>query len=133
MKIREKIPGLRWVAALLGVYTAVWITLEGSLWRVTIMGVGWTAVSAIYLFQKYLGGRVVKGWRWVGGTAVAGLLMGLSGGTLTLMFMAVKTGLHAHGPEFTLDQIAWVLRQIPVWAAAGLSAGLGLGLLTIKN
>jgi hypothetical protein len=41
--------------------------------------------------------------------------------------MAVKTGLHAHGPEFTPAEINWVLQQTPIWTAAGLLAGLGLG------
>jgi hypothetical protein len=43
--------------------------------------------------------------------------------------MALKTGLHAHGHEFTRAEIAWVLGRTPLWALAGLFAGLGVGLL----
>ncbi len=61
--------------------------------------------------------------------AFGGLLFGLGSVFLTLFFMAMKTGLHAHGPEFTSFEINWVLQQAPIWAAAGVVAGLGLGLL----
>ena len=130
MQIPRKIPGLKPVLVLFAVYTAVWIALEGELWRVVVMGVGSTAVSLGYGWQKWLGGRLVDGWKWWGVTAVTGLLFGVGSGLLSLVFMAVKTGLHAHGPEFTPAEINWVLQQIPTWAVAGLLAGLGLALLT---
>ena len=116
--------------ALFGVYAAVWISLEGALWPVVVMGVGVTAVSLGHIAQKYLGGRTLSARQWVGVTAVTGLLLGLFSGLTILIFMAVKTGLHAHGPEFTPEQIAWVIRQTPIWAAAGMLAGSGIGLLT---
>jgi hypothetical protein len=59
--------------------------------------------------------------------------MGLVAGPMMLIFMSLKTGLHAHGPEFTAAQITWVLRQIPLWSLAGLSAGIGFGLLSKTN
>ena len=130
MQIPRKIPGLKPVLVLFAVYTAVWIALEGELWRVVVMGVGSTAVSLSYGWQKWLGGRLAEGWRWWGVSAVTGLLFGVGSGLLSLAFMAVKTGLHAHGPEFTPAEINWVLQQIPTWAVAGLLAGLGLALLT---
>jgi hypothetical protein len=72
---------------------------------------------------------VLDGWQWWGATAVTGLLFGLGSSLLTLVLMAVKTGLHAHGPEFTPNEINWILQQVPLWSAAGLLAGLGLGQL----
>jgi hypothetical protein len=129
MQIPRKIPSLKLALVLFAIYTAVWITLEGALWRVIVMGVSVTAVSLLYGWQKWLGGRWVNGWMWWGGTAVSGLLLGLGSGLLSLVFMAVKTGLHAHGPEFTPAEINWVLQQIPIWTMAGLLAGLGLALL----
>jgi hypothetical protein len=129
MQIPQKIPGLKMSLVLLAAYTAVWIALEGSLWQVVTMGVGSTAVALGYGWQKWLGGRVLDGWQWWGATAVTGLLFGLGSSLLTLVFMAVKTGLHAHGPEFTPNEINWILQQVPLWSAAGLLAGLGLGQL----
>jgi NhaP-type Na+/H+ or K+/H+ antiporter len=55
--------------------------------------------------------------------------MGLGSALLILFLMALKTGLHAHGPEFSAIEVSWVLQQIPLWAAAGLAGGLGVGLL----
>ncbi len=119
--------------ALLGVYSAVWMSLEGALWRVVIMGAGVTAVTLSHFLQKYGGGHIVSTRKWVMITAVTGLLFGLLSGPMTLIFMAVKTGLHAHGPEFTPDQITWAIHQIPIWTTVGFLAGLGLGLLMIKD
>ncbi len=130
MQVPERIPGFRWLLALMGVYTAVWISLEGNMTRALIMGVGWTAVLLLTGWQRRFGGVVLSRGRWWRMTAVAGLLFGLLTGLLTLILMVIKTGLHAHGLEFTLEQINWIIRQIPVWTTAGLLAGLGAGLLT---
>ncbi len=129
----EKRPYLKWLTAVYILYALVWMSLEGSLVGVVIMGAGTTAVSLAYLAQRYLGGRSWSLRAWLGGTAVLGLLFGLGSGLLTLAFMAVKTGLHAHGPEFTPQQIAWVWQQTPLWAAVGLLAGLGLGMITANG
>jgi hypothetical protein len=130
MQIPERVPGLKWLTAAWGVYGVVWIALEGVLWQTVLLAVGTTAVTLLSLIQKYLAGRTWSlGW-WLAGTAVAGLTFGLFSGLLTLFFMALKTGLHAHGPEFTPAEIAWVLGQLRLWTAVGLLAGLGLGLLT---
>ncbi|MBK6712462.1 MAG: hypothetical protein IPG51_19355 [Chloroflexi bacterium] len=101
MGFPEKRPYLKWLTAVYILYALVWISLEGSLAGVVIMGTGTTAVSLAYLAQRYLGGRSWSLRAWLGRTAVLGLLFGLGSGVLTLVFMAVKTGLHAHGPEFT--------------------------------
>ena len=56
---------------------------------------------------------------------------GLGFGLLTLLIMAVKTGLHGHGPEFSPAEISWVIDQIPLWSLVGLLAGLGVGIVAI--
>lgn len=129
MKKPPKFAVFRLFFILFTIYTAVWISLEGKLWQVVVMGVGSTAVSLRYGWQKWLGGRELAGWQWWAATAVTGLLLGLGSGLLSLIFMAVKTGLHAHGPEFTPAEINWVWQQTPIWATAGLLAGLGLALI----
>lgn len=130
MQIPARIPGLKAATILLSLYAAVWITLEAALPRAAALGIGVVLVTAGQLLQKYLGGRRLPLVRWLLVAAVTGLLIGLASGLLTLFFMAVKTGLHAHGPEFTPAEITWVLRQIPLWTLAGLLAGLGLGFLS---
>ena len=79
--------------------------------------------------QRFMGGRSLSVWRGLVGTAVVGLLVGFSSGVLILLFMVVKTGLHAHGPEFTPSEINWVIQQLPLWSLIGLLAGLGVGFL----
>ncbi|MCP5097519.1 MAG: hypothetical protein GY943_18390 [Chloroflexi bacterium] len=106
------------------------MSLEGMLWRTVIMGVGATAVSSLQLLQKYGNGRFIPLKQWVMITAVSGLLVGAISIGATLLFMIIKTGLHAHGPEFTPSEISWVVQQLPLWAIIGLLAGSGLGLLT---
>jgi hypothetical protein len=129
MQIPAKIPGLRGATVLLGVYAAVWISLEGSLFRVVLMAWWVTAVSLAFLTQRYRGGRTLSTTRWLALVAGLGFFLGLGSGLLALFFMALKTGLHAHGPEFSPRQINWVVRQVPWWSGAGILAGLGFGLL----
>ncbi|MCA9872250.1 MAG: hypothetical protein KC441_01290 [Anaerolineales bacterium] len=124
---------LKWFTAVYALYALIWMSLEGSLVRVVIMGAGTTAVALAYLIQRSLKNRNWTLAQWMGKTAVWGLLFGLGSSVLTLLFMAVKTGLHAHGPEFTPQQIAWVWQHTPLWAAAGVLAGLGIGLLTAEQ
>jgi hypothetical protein len=87
------------------------------------------AVSLLHLLQRALGGRRLSLSAWLTAAAAAGLALGAGSVLLTLFLMALKTGLHAHGPEFTTAQIAWVWNQLPLWSLAGLLAGGGLGLL----
>ena len=132
-QIPKELPGLKWATALLGVYAVIWMPVEGNL-PLTVLLAGWAAaVMAGYLVQRQVGGRQLSGWQWVGLTALSGLLLGFSAGILTLTFMALKTGIHDHGPEFSRAEIDWVIARIPSWTAAGLLAGAGLGLLTMKS
>lgn len=130
MNFPARIPGLRGITVVYALFVFVWIALEGAMSNALGMGVGTTAVLLAHLAQYFLGGRAFSARRWWGITAVGGLLLGLGSGLLTLFFMAVKTGLHAHGPEFTPQEITWVINQIPLWTVVGLLAGLGLGLVT---
>ena len=124
-----KVPGLRWLTILTAVYGIIWMSFEGDLRLVTMMG---TAVSLTvngYLMQRFLGGWPLQfaGWLVVMGTV--GLLVGFGSSLLTLVFMAIKTGLHGHGPEFQPPEIEQIVGLIPLWGAAGLVAGLGMGVL----
>jgi len=129
MVFPSKIPGLKLLLGLWVVYTAVWIPLEGALVQVIIMGVTTTVLLLGHCWQRWLGGRRLgKGWG-VLVTAVSGGWLGVGSALLTFIFMAVKTGLHAHGPEFTQAEIAWVWQVTPLWTAVCLLLGLGIGLI----
>ena len=47
MRVPEKIPGLKLATVLLGGYAAVWISLEGSLWQVVVMGVAGSGKTTV--------------------------------------------------------------------------------------
>lgn len=130
MLIPSRIPGLRLFSILVAIYAAIWISLEGAKQQVILLAVAFMLVTAGYLVQRFLGGKQLSARRWVLYLTGLGLIVGLGSAFLTLIFMAVKTGLHGHGPEFTQAEIEWVIGQIPLWTLAGLTAGLGLGLLT---
>lgn len=129
MTIPSRFSGLRLASILLAGYALVWIGLEGDLRRVTLLAVWTTAVAAISLIQRLLGGRHLALPVWLATAAVAGLLAGAGAALLTLFLMAVKTGLHAHGPEFGPAEVAAVWAQLPLWSLVGLLLGLGMGLL----
>lgn len=122
-------PGLRWLTGLTAVYAFVWISLEGNLARVIVLGTVVSLTLAGHLTRQLLGGRFFSPASWLTIMGLSGLLVGLGSGVLTFIFMALKTGLHGHGPEFQAADIEWLLRMIPLWGAAGLLAGLGLGVL----
>lgn len=127
----QRIPGWTWLVRLWWVYAVVWIGLEGRLGQVVVMGVGATAVSTEYLLRQYTAGRFFSRRDWLWLLSGTGLTMGVSSALLTLVFMAVKTGLHHHGPEFSPAEIGWIVRQIPWWTAGGGLLGLGSGLLSL--
>lgn len=127
MKLPEHLPGLRWATIVVAIYGVIWIALEGDLLRVTLLGCAVALLLAGALFERWLAGRIVSLGSWIALCGALGTISGFSAAVLTLIFMAVKTGLHAHGPEFPPAQIEWVLDQMPWWTTAGLLAGVGLG------
>lgn len=133
MQIPDQIPGFKWLAALWAIMAVIWSMLEGSFERVLIFGFLTTLTGLAYLFQRMMGGRH---FTTVPGLVVMGLWgLALGAGTvlMTLLLMAIKTGLHAHGPEFTTAEISAVWGQLPLWSLVGLLAGLGLGLLLVAR
>jgi hypothetical protein len=132
MRFPTRLPGLR-VLTLLGfLYGGVWIGLEGSLPGVILLSLVVGLLALAHAAQRVLGGRVMGRRAWTGVAGLGGLALGTGMPVLILLFMVLKTGLHSHGPEFTPDELNWVLTQAPWWAASGLLGGLGLGLLLYR-
>jgi hypothetical protein len=107
----------------------VWVTLEGDLRWTLLFGVFTTILVLGATVRKILSGRTVSLAVWLLVTAVLGVLLGLGSVLFILFLMAIKTGLHAHGPEFSVVEVSWVMQQIPLWTAVGMAGGLGIGLL----
>ena len=131
MAVPQRIPGLKWLTVIVGLYGLVWLSLEGAVGQVILLAVGIGLLGAGYATQRLLGGKELAPSRWLLLSAALGALLGLGIGLLVLILMAIKTGLHGHGPEFTAAEIEWTISQIPLWTLAGLIAGLGLGLLAL--
>ena len=129
MQLLERIPVIKWFTIFWGIYMVIWAMVEGGLWATVLAAWLSTFVLGGWLFNRFLRGRTVSTGGWLLLSAVAGAAVGIGCGLLTLALMAIKTGLHAHGPEFSAAELAWVLQQIPIWALAGLLGGLGLGFL----
>jgi hypothetical protein len=131
MRIPEKIAGLRPLTILLAVYFVVWIVLEGDLTQTVVLGVGSSVVAAANLWQRWGRGRELSRGFWLLLMTGTGLVLGAAAVFVTLFFMAVKTGLHAHGPEFTPAEIRWVVDQLPLWAITATLTTLGLASLIL--
>lgn len=129
MQIPAKIPGLKGATILLGGYFVVWVALEGNLPQTVALAVLAMGVFVGRMGQRVGAGRKLSPAGWLLLTGLGGLFFGGGTGPLTLALMALKTGLHAHGPEFTPLQISFVIAQTPLWGLIGLLAGLGVGLI----
>ncbi len=131
MKIPATYPHFKAAVALVGLYAAIWMALEGSLGRDLLLAASLMAMTLFYLSSRYLGGRALPAGQAVALTTTAGMVYGVGLVLLTLFLMALKTGMHAHGPEYAAGEIAWVWRQLGLWSGAGALIGLGLGLLAV--
>jgi len=133
MEIPRAIPCFKLAVAVVGLYAAAWMILEGDLRRDVLLAAAGLLLGALYLVGRRWGGRFVSPGRVVAGATVAGLVYGLALVALVLFLMALKTGIHAHGPEYTAAEVAWVWRQWLVWGGAGALVGLGVGLLLVAR
>lgn len=134
MRIPATIPHIKTVFVVVGVLAIGWIALEGDVGREIVMAMLIGLPGLAYLVTRLaqrtaLGGRRLSMGRWLLLMGVAGVLAGAGVALMTLFLMALKTGLHAHGPEYSAGEIAWVWAQLPLWAAVGGLAGLGVGAL----
>jgi hypothetical protein len=130
VELLEKVRPLKVGLILLAVCGLAWISLEGDPRWSSIMALITLLVGIGFLAKKLVRGRTVNGIRWIVLLAGCGLVIGLLFGPVTLFYMALKTGLHGHGAEFTRDEMLWFIDGILLWAISGLLAGAGLGFLT---
>lgn len=130
MKIPATIPHFKTAAGFTLAYALVWMALEGELWRDLLLAGAVVALAIASLLTRFLGGHALSAIQLIAIAAAAGLIAGVALPLVTLFLMALKTGIHAHGPEYTSQEIAWVWRQLPLWALVGGITGFGLGLLS---
>lgn len=131
MAFPRQIPYLRLLVLLWGAYAAIWLALEGTPGRDLLLAAWGVVLLALAGVARAAGGRRLSAWQVVALAGAVGLAAGAAVVPATLAAMALKTGLHAHGPEYTAAQLAAVWSQWPLWLLAGGVAGVGLGLLLV--
>ncbi len=125
------VPGLKIATVVVALLGVMWISLEGDIRWSLLMAAMVLAVSVGYLIQRFLGGKSVTLIQGLAVGAVIGLGAGLIFAPFVTAFMAIKTGLHGHGPEFTQVEIEWAFDRLLLWVIAGTITGLGLALIYI--
>jgi hypothetical protein len=117
---------LRLAALLLGIFLLLWLPVEDTD-EIEVL-VAAAAVSA-WLALRYLLSQPGSA-KSLGKHILVGTLAGLAVTPLALFLMAFKTGLHGHeNPDFTAEQIYYVIYRTPIWGFAGLLLGFGSGML----
>ncbi len=110
------------MAILLGVAILLWIPFEDTrtTW-VRLFGVLICILAALAAGAR-IPARMRQRWfTW----PLIGLIAGLLVTPAVFLLMAFKSGMHGHGnPDFTPAQVSAVLNTWPIWALAGLLAGL---------
>ena len=125
------VPGLKIATLLVALYGAIWITLEGDVRWSLLMALMVLVISVGYFVQRFLGGKKFTLLQGLIIAVAIGLVAGLIIAPLVVTFMAIKTGLHGHGPEFTQEEIMWAFDWVLLWAFVGSTTALGLVLLYI--
>jgi hypothetical protein len=131
MQIPHRLPGFKWLVVFWAMSAVLWSMLEGDLRRVLFFGLLSTLTGLAYLFQRLLNGRRFSAIRGLLIMGFWGLALGAGTVLVTLFLMAIKTGLHAHGPEFSLAEMTSVWQHLPLWSVVGGLFGLGVGLLLL--
>jgi hypothetical protein len=128
---------LRLIALVYGAVLLFWSSLEdNSVLPAALLGAGLALiVSSAWLTRRY-GGRTFTARTALLGTALAGAALGLASSLAAAGLMLVKNGMHSHlFPDYPFGLIVDMLARSPLWALAGIFAGIGLLLAwwAIKN
>lgn len=118
---------LRLAALFLGISLLLWLPVEDTNEIRVVLA---AASVTTWLALRHLVQLPAPGSRSLIRYILVGTLAGLAVTPLALFLMAFKTGLHGHeSPDFTAEQIFFVVYRTHVWGFAGLLLGLGSGLL----
>lgn len=117
---------LRLAAIPLGGFGLIWLSFEDT-HTLTVLTLG--SAICLWLCCYWLSPIASNNWKGFALHALGGMLAGTAVIPVTLLLMALKTGLHAHPePDFSAQQILSLLDRLPIWSAAGLLSGLAAGL-----
>ncbi|MBN1666698.1 MAG: hypothetical protein JW862_06405 [Anaerolineales bacterium] len=116
---------LRLAGILLSGLGLLWLPFEDSHTH-TVLALG--SLTCVWFGLYFLHPIQVDSWKGFALHILAGTLAGMAVIPITLLLMALKTGLHAHPqPDFSGLQITSLLNRLPIWTTTGLVVGLALG------
>lgn len=119
---------LRLTALAYGVLVFVWTSLEdNSVLPVALLGSGLALLLVALWTAARFGGKTFAARSAVLLAAGVGAAVGLAATVAVALLMLMKNGLHAHlFPDYPFGLIADILARAPLWALAGIFAGVGL-------
>lgn len=117
---------IRYFAILLGMVFFFWLPFEDTSEIIPLLLAclfsAW--IAAVYLSKTQKRFRAI-----LPNYILVGTLAGIAITPLTILLMALKTGLHGHStPDFPPQQIISVVQRTPIWGIGGLLIGLGRGI-----
>ena len=126
-------PSVRWTriyAFLIGFFVFAWLPFEDPNLRWVIM---FSAAIAVWIGVKILGILMGK-WSKALAYPLSGLLAGLCLTLIALGLMLIKNGLHGHdAPDFTYEDVVYLLQISYVWVVVGTIIGTGLLLIKLSR
>lgn len=129
MKFSQVLPSRFATVLAYSILFLAWLPPEGNI--VLVVGFGWltAGILILRLARRWLDQLALqlKGWLFAWGAI--GVAIGTVAPWIVLALMTLKTGIHAHGPEYTPAEINWVVRQWLIWIILGGGIGFGYGLL----
>lgn len=119
----------RLAVAVFGLYFLVWTQLEGNFRNVILLGVAGAFLAGWTIWRRWIAQRIATQTQFAIALSALGLAIGLAIPLMILLGMAIKQGLHGHGPEYTTAQVAAITQSL-LWAGlVGLLFGVAAGLL----
>ena len=111
-----------------GALLFVWSSVEDNhTLPVTLLGSGLGLLLLTLWITGRFGGRMLAGRSALLAAALFGAAAGLAAARATAAMMLLKDGLHAHAfPDYPFGMITAILARAPLWALAGIFAGMGL-------
>jgi hypothetical protein len=119
---------LRVIALVYGLILLLWSSLEDNrLLPVIVLGGGLAFLVMILWVTRRFGSRSFAPRSALLGAALLGAITGLIAALASAALMLVKDGLHSDlYPDYPFGLIIDTLARAPLWALAGIFAGIGL-------
>jgi hypothetical protein len=122
-----------WIVA--GAAWFVWLGYEDVGLEVVLALSAWISLAYVAtLWRRWSESSQLTHRQYIVRASIAGLVGGATAPLLADILMLVKVSLHGHAvPDFTARDLGAVLGRTPIWALAGLAAGLALGLVHLAR